>query len=48
MHIILCIHLFQGKELLSACSGGNMADVSALLEIRADVHFIGKVMRCNI
>ena len=46
MHNIISICLFQGKELLSSCSAGSMADVGALLEKRTDVHFIGKVKTC--
>ena len=37
----------QGEELLSACSAGSTADVSALLEKGTDVHLIGKVTRIN-
>ena len=40
-------HLLQGEELLSACCVGSTADVSALLEKGADVHYIDKVERVN-
>ena len=43
VHVCTC--LFQGEELLSACSAGSTADVRALLEKGTDVHFIGKVKR---
>ena len=43
----VCTCLFQGEELLSACSAGSMTDVSALLEKGADVHFSGKVKIVN-
>ena len=47
IHVHVCTCLFQGEELLSACSAGSTTDVSALLEKGADVHFIGKVKRVN-
>ena len=47
MYIHICTHLVQGEELLSACCAGSTADVSALLEKGANVHFIGKVKRVN-
>ena len=40
---ILLFCLFQGEELLIACSAGKKSDVSALLQKGADVHFLGKV-----
>ena len=45
VHVCTC--LFQGEELLSACSAGSTADVSTLLDKGANVHFIGKVKRVN-
>ena len=47
VHIYVHTHLLQGEELLSACYAESTADVSALLEKRADVHFIGKVKTVN-
>ena len=47
IHVHVCTCVFQGEELLSACSAGSTTDVSALLDKVADVHFIGKVKRVN-
>ena len=47
IRVNVCTCLFQGEELLSACSAGSTTDVSTLLEKGADVHFIGKVTRVN-